>query len=841
MCWHSRLFWFESERGGISGQRINMPPRTQLLRGSTRIGGARVVPSHTSMPHSNLDVGKLNRAGLSFEFRVYCVGRHPSISLPPPHTPVHSPRHTLTSLILLAALAPSSLSAQEALPDAQENSPDDTYTYAPTPESNDEPESRGTVTTRSLQDPEDNPGSSSSSVTKQELQERLPRSAPDALRYEPGVFVQQTAHSQGSAFIRGRTGQQTILAFDDVRLNNSLFRQGPNQYFFTIDARTIDRIEITRGSSSTRHGTDAIAGTINAIPTGPQLDPEREGVHLSPLLSYRLGSADGEHGGRLQLGAQLGRRVAVLAGVGSRNVGQLESGGIITNPADGERPQVPRFAEDGRTQLGTGFDEVTADARAIFAVAPHIRATLAAYTYRQYDAPRTDQCPPAYAPFDECLKYDEQFRDLLYGSIDANWGPIAQTSRLIISTQRQHEQRTYDRPGAQAVNRGQDDVTSTGILWKARSKRFALGKKAHWRLRHGFDYYRDSVKSTAETELQNLGQVFEASRGQYLTGSSYAWGGVWAEPEVVLWQKLVLRAGGRLSTISAYAPRDEESGTLGVKTSWTPAVGNVGAEWWASEFVTVHINADQGFRAPNLDDLTSRQRTGPGFQIENAGLEPERGATLEAGVTVNTPRIEASVWGFRSTLRDAMIRTTRDVDACPPNTPECRTTWSRLQLVNLPGEAVIVGSEGSLKLTLSDHLTSTTTLSYAYGEGPTPLVQADNDERVELERVPLSRIPPLNGTSELMWRHENGAYLGGALRWALMQDRLAISDISDERIPLGGTPGFLVLDARAGWRLDTNRSVHFLFENVFDNEYRYHGSSTNGAGRSFTLQAEIGW
>ena len=33
-------------------------------------------------------------------------------------------------------------------------------------------------------------------VTRRDLEERLPRSAPDALRFEPGVYVQQTAHGQ---------------------------------------------------------------------------------------------------------------------------------------------------------------------------------------------------------------------------------------------------------------------------------------------------------------------------------------------------------------------------------------------------------------------------------------------------------------------------------------------------------------------------------------------------------------------------------------------------------------------------------------------------------------------
>ena len=53
-------------------------------------------------------------------------------------------------------------------------------------------------------------------VTREELEERIPRSAPDALREIPGVSVQQTAHGQASPYVRGLTGQEVVHLFDEL-------------------------------------------------------------------------------------------------------------------------------------------------------------------------------------------------------------------------------------------------------------------------------------------------------------------------------------------------------------------------------------------------------------------------------------------------------------------------------------------------------------------------------------------------------------------------------------------------------------------------------------------------
>ncbi|HJL49727.1 MAG TPA: TonB-dependent receptor plug domain-containing protein, partial [Polyangiaceae bacterium LLY-WYZ-15_(1-7)] len=145
-----------------------------------------------------------------------------------------------------------------------------------------------------------------SSVTRALMDVRQPRSAPDALRYEPGVAVQQTAHAQASPYVRGMTGQQVVHLFDGVRMNNGIYRQGPNQYFFTIDQRTLARLDVVRGATSVRFGSDALGGAILATPLRPFLDPDADGVVARPRLELRYGSADRELGGRAALELRLG-------------------------------------------------------------------------------------------------------------------------------------------------------------------------------------------------------------------------------------------------------------------------------------------------------------------------------------------------------------------------------------------------------------------------------------------------------------------------------------------------------------------------------------------------------
>ena len=675
-------------------------------------------------------------------------------------------------------------------------------------------------------------------TTRKQMDERQVRSAPDALQYTPGVYVQQTSHSQASPFIRGRTGRQTLLLFDGLRINNALFRQGPNQYLFTVDARSIESIEVVRGSASVELGANAMAGAILVHPAEPKIDPYRSGFTVRPKVSLRHATADDEIGGRVEGDFQFGFDTGLLLGIGYRDVGKLRASGDVghlkaTEGVDFivDEKEVPRFEDDGRTQMGTGFEEMAGDARLVHQLSAEDRLILATYVYRQFDAPRTDQCPPPEAPDHWCLVYEQQFRTSAYAKAELTprWVWLARTD-FAASYARQHERRANNR--GFIINGGRDDIDVYNAYARGETAVLPVASWSTVHINYGLDGGHERVSSAAWDRLTNVDVTRNKTRGQYLDGSYFTQAGVFVAPRWTFGERLTLRAGARGSIAAVHAPDDVASETRGVDETWSSVVNNAGIEWHPAEPLTISLNAEQGFRPPNLDDLSARQLTGQGIQIENPDLTPESAWTFELGAKWKTRRLDVNGWLYQSYLTDTMER--RDAK-CPESEGSCGAARARpFQLVNLGGTAIIRGAEVDAGAKLGLGFALRATVAYAWGEGDSPIATEAGEKR------PLSRIPPLNGTGEIKWRHlESGFYVSAAMRWATDQDRLAFGDEIDRRIPFGGTPGYRVYDLRAGLRWPNALNINVALQNLTDVPYRIHGSSVNGAERGLVLSMEV--
>jgi len=137
-----------------------------------------------------------------------------------------------------------------------------------------------------------------------------------------GVFVQKSTHGAGSPFVRGLTGNQTLILIDGIRLNNSTFRYGSNQYLNIIDPFSLDKIEILRGSGSVAYGSDALGGTVQLFTLNPEFS-EKLTVKANALS--RFASSDMEKTIHTELKIA-NKNIAIKSGLSIRDFGDIVGG-----------------------------------------------------------------------------------------------------------------------------------------------------------------------------------------------------------------------------------------------------------------------------------------------------------------------------------------------------------------------------------------------------------------------------------------------------------------------------------------------------------------------------------
>ena len=122
------------------------------------------------------------------------------------------------------------------------------------------------------------------------LEERVGTTVLDRLHLSPGVFLQRTAANQASPYLRGLTGEQTLLLLNGVRFSHAAMRPGPNQYSALIPSSSLAGIDVILGPSSAVTGSDGLTGALNFLLAEPGRGMDQR---ASPWLRTRVDYADG--------------------------------------------------------------------------------------------------------------------------------------------------------------------------------------------------------------------------------------------------------------------------------------------------------------------------------------------------------------------------------------------------------------------------------------------------------------------------------------------------------------------------------------------------------------------
>ena len=137
------------------------------------------------------------------------------------------------------------------------------------------------------------------SIDPYRIFEYSPKTLPESLKSYPGIMLQKTGNGFTSPYLRGWTSQRTVLMTEGVRLNNSFWREGPNEYWNQTNHLFYDNVEIVLGAASVMYGSDAVGGAVN-ISTDFLRGEEGAGWQsLDGSILYRYSSAEQSKGSML--------------------------------------------------------------------------------------------------------------------------------------------------------------------------------------------------------------------------------------------------------------------------------------------------------------------------------------------------------------------------------------------------------------------------------------------------------------------------------------------------------------------------------------------------------------
>ncbi len=644
------------------------------------------------------------------------------------------------------------------------------------------------------------------------------RTLPEALAYTPGVLVQKTTHGHGSPFIRGFTGRQNLLLVDGIRLNNSTFRGGPVQYWNTVDALSIDHLELIKSQGSVLYGSDAVGGTLNSFTKSSDFQSQKtDQVFYSGGGSYEFRSnGQGSNIGRVESQTGVGGKFGLWLGISAKDYGDIED-------------------DDLGLMVGTGYPEQDLDSRFDYAVTPESTITLGfngvnqdaiSRWHRTVNNPGWDQDGHVTTPglwTNDTFDQERSMTYLRYAGENPQAGALVQRWSTTLSYQNSSESEYQNRsPAEDSVRQANIDVETLGVDLSLES---ALGPGT---LVYGLDYYHDKVDSSGFRN--NLAGTKYRESLPIADDSEYDLLGVFSQ---YLWkptEALEITGGARYTYAEASLGRFYS--TKGVEQpsesqDWNSVVGSLRSLYHLNTCWSIFGGVSQAFRAPNLDDLTGNLTAKSGVDsLGSTTVDPEEFITYEIGTRqlTETTSLEFSVY---YTDAEKLITAT-------PLSSKSKDTIN-----TNAGNGYVYGLELQGAWKFLPQWSVTGFGGWQDGRTETPLYLDG-----PVVDKSMTRLLPFTGSVALRWTDISERFwVEGRLFGSTEEERITVEDqaADSQRIPTGGTPGYVTISLRAGWNVNEHLDLLCGVENLTNESYRVHGSGQNESGINGIFGLRLNW
>lgn len=657
-------------------------------------------------------------------------------------------------------------------------------------------------------------------IERDDLDRALANDIREALRYEPGVSVENGAarFGLGNIAIRGLDGNRVQMLQDGIRLPDG-FRVGSfsNASRNPFDVGLLSRIEVLRGPGSALYGSDALAGVVSMTTVDPR-ELLRGGGPVGGFGDIGYASADDSTHGTGAIAARAGP-VEILLAVARADGHERESKGEVD--------------AEGATRTVANPQDARADSLLAKVVLPTADGGRWRLTWDQYErrvATDVKSLNPQ-SPRTVSLSGDdrgERRRASLDGIVQA-LGPIDRLSVLVYDQRSRTTQDTVEvranttsaclsAPGTVSCRRevrfdfSQDEAGATAIAQGAAGAAHQLVYGAEWS-RTRTEEMRDGLQVNLATGASTNVVGGEALPTRDFPNSRVERFGAFVQDEWSLRAATIIPALRYDRFDMQPQPDAAYLGASGARppatlsdSAWSPKLGALvplGAG------LTLALQASSGFRAPPYFDVNVGIASLPqGYAvIPNPELEPETSRGLEAGLRGRHASLDWSVTAYATDYRDLIV--SRAPLPCPGDprcVPGAPITFQSQNVTR----ARIQGLEARVEARLAREWTAR--LGAAASRG---------DDRTR--DVPLNSVDPPKLVAGLAWNGPpvtpavpQGLSAGAQLHLTYVAEKNRIDQSAGT---LYATPSFTVADLTGHLALGRHVILTGGIFNLFDRKY----------------------
>ena len=673
-----------------------------------------------------------------------------------------------------------------------------------------------------------------SNIPKKEIEFGNPQTTADLLNQSGKVFIQKSQLGGGSPMIRGFSTSRVLLVVDGVRMNTAIFREGNVQNVISLDANAIEHTDIIFGPGSVIYGSDAIGGVMDFKTLIPQYSfSDKPSIALSYMGRYTSGNS--EKTGHIHFNLSNSKLASITSFTYSDYDDQIMGS---FGPDDYLRNHFQkRIADKDSTlvnsnpllQKGTGFSQFNFMEKLRYRLNKDSELFYGFHYSSSSNVPRFDRLTE-YSGTDT-LKSAEWYygpqvwmmHNLKYSLNRSN--KAFDKFKTTLAYQ-QFEESRNDRKMFSNNLRSRTEMVNA----LSASLDFEKELRADMDFFYGAEYVYNLVNSTG-LKTNILTGTESPTSTRYPDGSTWQYSSLYGAYRYNINSKLTLNTGLRFNYVKLRGIIDTTFFPFTFNTidnDFVALNGSIGLSQLFNNNWQINLNLSNGFRAPNIDDVSKIFDSGEGkVVIPNPDLKPELLYSLDLGIIKKHKDIfQLELGGYFSYLKNALVRSDFTLNGLDSIVYD--DELSQVQALQNLSSATVYGLQGAFKMKLMPKLMLRTNLHYNYGE--------TNDGK------PLRHVSPLFGSTHLVYTYNKMILdLFSNYNGKISYDRLADSERDKPNLYALDTegnpysPAWTTFNLKVELELSQKLKLQLGLDNITDVRYRPYSSGIAAMGRSVSL------